>query len=184
MLIELADDLASPGTLDPAKWRHALANVALSHYEGKHFVLGSPHLLARLCAAESLDAAVRGRFKEIRDRVQDGHALRREAHVLLRVHASDSVMVTAEESAQRTIFNVGLLWFVDSGRAQATRLLWQAGAASVDVAVTHALIDAASLQALHAAGVGQFWSTDCVAHPSNCVPMASALAQALGGLHA
>lgn len=68
--------------------------------------------------------------------------------------------------------------------AQATRLLWQAGAASVDVAVTHALIDAASLQALHAAGVGQFWSTDCVAHPSNCVPMASALAQALGGLHA
>ncbi len=68
--------------------------------------------------------------------------------------------------------------------AQATRLLWQAGAASVDVAVTHALIDAASLQALHAAGVGQFWSTDCVAHPSNCVPIASALAQALGGLHA
>ena len=67
--------------------------------------------------------------------------------------------------------------------AQATRLLRQAGAASVDVAVTHALIDAASLAALHAAGVGQFWSTDCVAHPSNCVPMAAALAQALAGLH-
>ena len=62
---------------------------------------------------------------------------------------------------------------------QATRLLKAAGAASVDVAVTHALIDAASLDALHAAGVGQVWSTDCVAHPTNAVAMAPALAQAL-----
>ena len=63
--------------------------------------------------------------------------------------------------------------------AQATRLLRAAGAVSVDVAVTHALIDAAALDALHAAGVGQFWSTDCVAHPTNAVAMAGALAQAL-----
>ena len=61
--------------------------------------------------------------------------------------------------------------------AQATRLLLQAGAASVDVAVTHALIDADALAALHAAGVGQFWSTDCVAHPTNTVPMATELAR-------
>ena len=69
-----------------------------------------------------------------------------------------------------------------SGQAAAvgpTRLLRTAGAASVDVAVTHALIDAASLDALHAAGVGQVWSTDCVAHPTNAVAMAPALAQAL-----
>ena len=64
---------------------------------------------------------------------------------------------------------------------QATHLLMAAGAASLDVAVTHALIDAASLHALHQAGVGQFWSTDCVAHPSNVVSMAPALARALGG---
>lgn len=63
--------------------------------------------------------------------------------------------------------------------AQATRLLRAAGAASVDVAVTHALLDASALAALHSAGVGQFWSTDCVPHASNCVPMAGALAQAL-----
>lgn len=61
--------------------------------------------------------------------------------------------------------------------AQATRLLLQAGAASVDVAVTHALIDVPSLAALHAAGVGQFWSTDCVEHPSNAVVMATELAR-------
>ena len=66
--------------------------------------------------------------------------------------------------------------------AQATRLLRAAGAASVDVAVTHALIDAASLDALHAAGVGQVWSTDCVTHPTNAVAMAPALAQALYAL--
>jgi orotate phosphoribosyltransferase len=36
--------------------------------------------------------------------------------------------------------------------AQAARLLLQDGAASVDVAVTHALIDAEALAALHAAG--------------------------------
>jgi len=47
------------------------------------------------------------------------------------------------------------------------------------VAVTHALIDADALAALHAAGVGQFWSTDCVAHPSNAVAMAGELARGL-----
>ena len=36
--------------------------------------------------------------------------------------------------------------------AQAARLLLQDGAASVDVAVTHVLIDAEALAALHAAG--------------------------------
>ena len=44
--------------------------------------------------------------------------------------------------------------------------------------VTHALIAAAALDALYAAGVGQFWSTDCVDHPTNAVAMAGALAQA------
>jgi len=63
--------------------------------------------------------------------------------------------------------------------AQATRLLLQAGAASVDVAVTHALIAPDALTALHEAGVGCFWSTDCVAHASNAVAMAPALATAL-----
>lgn len=65
---------------------------------------------------------------------------------------------------------------------EATRLLRAAGAASVDVAVTHALIADPDLAALHTAGVGAFWSTDCVPHPSNCVSMAQALGSALGTL--
>ncbi len=66
--------------------------------------------------------------------------------------------------------------------AQAARLLLQDGAASVDVAVTHALIDAEALAALHAAGAGEFWSTDCVAHPTNAVAMAVELARGVGQL--
>lgn len=66
--------------------------------------------------------------------------------------------------------------------AQATRLLRAAGAASVDVAVTHALFAGDALQALHDAGVGEVWSTDCIPHASNAVPMAAPLAQALRSL--
>ncbi len=63
--------------------------------------------------------------------------------------------------------------------AQATRLLRAAGAASVDVAVTHALFAGDALQVMREAGVGQVWSTDCIEHPSNVVAMAPLLAQAL-----
>ncbi len=63
--------------------------------------------------------------------------------------------------------------------AQAARLLLAAGAASVDVAVTHALFAEGAEQALHEAGVGAVWSTDCIPHPSNVVAMAPLLAQAL-----
>lgn len=63
--------------------------------------------------------------------------------------------------------------------AMATRALRAAGAASVDVAVTHALFAGDALQVMHDAGVGEVWSTDCIAHPSNVVAMAPLLAQAL-----
>ena len=68
-----------------------------------------------------------------------------------------------------------------SGRtlAQAAQLLRNAGAASVDVAVTHALFGGDALDVVRAAGVGEIWSTDCIAHASNVVPMAGALTQAL-----
>ncbi len=70
---------------------------------------------------------------------------------------------------------------VSSGHtlAGATRLLRAVGAASVDVAVTHALFAGDALAQLEAAGVGQVWSTDCIAHPSNAVSVAPLLAEAL-----
>lgn len=63
--------------------------------------------------------------------------------------------------------------------AQAARGLLAAGAASVDVAVTHALFAGDAGQLLWDAGVRQVWSTDCIAHPSNAVSMAAPIAAAL-----
>jgi ribose-phosphate pyrophosphokinase len=66
---------------------------------------------------------------------------------------------------------------------EATRLLLAAGARSVDVAVTHALFAGDALQRLQATGVGQVWSTDCIAHPSNAVSVVGAVAEALAALY-
>ena len=66
--------------------------------------------------------------------------------------------------------------------ARAAELLLAAGAASVDVAVTHALFSGDALQVMKNAGVGEVWSTDCVAHRSNVVSMASTIAEALAML--
>lgn len=68
--------------------------------------------------------------------------------------------------------------------AQAARALLAAGATSVDVAVSHALFAQGALALVKAAGVGQVWSTDCIAHESNAVSMVPALAKALRSLHA
>jgi ribose-phosphate pyrophosphokinase len=66
--------------------------------------------------------------------------------------------------------------------AEAARLLLAAGADSVDVAVTHALFAGDALQVLLGAGVGEIWSTDCIAHVSNVISMAPVMAAALTGL--
>jgi len=63
--------------------------------------------------------------------------------------------------------------------AAAARLLLAAGAASVDVAVTHALFAGDAIQVIQDAGVGHVWSTDCITHASNAVSMAEPIASAL-----
>jgi ribose-phosphate pyrophosphokinase len=54
-----------------------------------------------------------------------------------------------------------------------------AGAASVDVAVTHALFVGDALEAVHAAGVRHVWSSDAVPHASNAVSIVPLVAAAL-----
>ncbi len=68
-----------------------------------------------------------------------------------------------------------------SGRtmARAAEQLLAAGAASVDVAVTHALFAGDALATIKQAGVRHIWSTDCIAHDSNAISMAPVLAEAL-----
>jgi len=62
----------------------------------------------------------------------------------------------------------------------AAQQLLARGAASVDVAVTHALFNGDALPALHSAGVRHVWSSNAVPHASNAVSVAPLLAAALG----
>jgi ribose-phosphate pyrophosphokinase len=63
--------------------------------------------------------------------------------------------------------------------AQAARALLAAGAATVDVAVTHALFAEGAVSLILDAGVNEIWSTDCIPHPSNAVTMAALIAAVL-----
>lgn len=68
--------------------------------------------------------------------------------------------------------------------ACAASRLRAAGAVSVDVAVTHALFVDGALETIRQAGVGEVWSTDCIAHPTNALSVAPLLAAALQILNA
>ena len=63
--------------------------------------------------------------------------------------------------------------------AQAARQLLAAGAASVDVAVTHALFVAGAWSMILNAGVREVWSTDCIKHASNAISMSGPIGEAL-----
>lgn len=63
--------------------------------------------------------------------------------------------------------------------AQATRQLLAAGAASVDVTVTHALFVGDAWSMILDAGVREVWSTDCVKHASNAISMSRPIGEAL-----
>lgn len=66
--------------------------------------------------------------------------------------------------------------------ARAAQLLREAGAASVDVAVTHALFAEGAVALIRAAGVDRIWSTDCIPHASNAVSIVPEVAALLRGL--
>ncbi len=72
-----------------------------------------------------------------------------------------------------------------SGRtlARAAQLLLALGAASVDVAVTHALFADDALEVIAKAGVFHMWSTDCVLHATNSVSVSSLIAFELNKLN-
>ncbi len=63
--------------------------------------------------------------------------------------------------------------------ANAAQACLAAGARSVDVAVTHALFADNAFDVMLRAGVGDVWSTDCIAHPSNAVSVAAMIADEL-----
>lgn len=66
--------------------------------------------------------------------------------------------------------------------ARAARLLKEAGAVSVDVAVTHALFAEGAEALIRAAGVDRIWSTDCIPHSTNAVSIVPEVVALLRGL--
>lgn len=63
--------------------------------------------------------------------------------------------------------------------ATAAALLREAGCASVDVAVTHALFSENALEVIHQQGIRHVWSTDCIFHSSNATSVAPLIARAI-----
>jgi ribose-phosphate pyrophosphokinase len=62
---------------------------------------------------------------------------------------------------------------------KAVQRLRRAGAASIDIAVAHAMTTPGVTDALMKAGVRRFVSTDSVRHSTNAAPLAPLLAQAV-----
>ena len=67
--------------------------------------------------------------------------------------------------------------------AQAAQGLFAAGAATVAVAVTHALFAPGALERINKAGVQDIWSTDSIPHASNVTHLASSLAEAVAVIY-
>ncbi len=87
------------------------------------------------------------------------------------VQAREVVLIDDVASTARTLVN-------------AAKLLLARGAASIDVAVTHALFAGDADAVLRAAGVRHVWSTDSIVHASNAIALAPMLAQALQRVYA
>ena len=99
-------------------------------------------------------------------------------------HGDRSVDITLPQSdfAGRAVVLLDDIASSGHTLANVTRLLIAAGAATVDVAVTHALFAYDAIKLIKDAGVSNIWSTDCIPHPSNAVSMAPLIATVITSL--
>lgn len=168
-------------TVDPHL--HRVATLAEAVPVARTVVLSGAPLLADLIAQQRPGALLVGPDEEAAQWVAQAAARHGFDHaVCTKVRHGDRQVEIALPALDVRGRAVVLLDDVASSGhtlAQAARGLLAAGAASVDVAVTHALFAGDAGQLLQQAGIGQVWSTDCIAHPSNAVSMAPALAAAL-----
>ncbi|MEI7539030.1 MAG: phosphoribosyltransferase family protein, partial [Comamonadaceae bacterium] len=173
-------------TVDPHLHRVATLHEALP--AGNTLVLSGAPLLSDLIATHHSAALLVGPDEESAQWVAQAAARHGLEHAVCRKlrHGDRSVHIELPHCTLTGRHVVLLDDVASTGHtlAEAARLLLTGGAASVDVAVTHALFEASALPLLRAAGVSEVWSTDCVAHASNAVSMAASLAQALALIEA
>lgn len=172
-------------TVDPHLHRVATLQEAVPVPQA--VVLSGAPLLADLVAQQRPNALLVGPDEESAQWIAQAAARHGFDHAVCRKvrHGDRSVAIELPPTPFSGRAVVLLDDVASSGHtlAQAARLLLAAGAASVDVAVTHALFAGDALQLLAEAGIGQVWSTDCIAHVSNAVSMAPAIAAALADLN-
>lgn len=171
-------------TVDPHLHRIASLDEAIPR--GAAVSLSGAPLLAELIAAQLANPLLIGPDAESRQWIEaaaTGHGFDFGVCSKQR-HGDRAVDIALPEVAVAGRAVVLLDDVASSGHtlARAAELLLAAGAASVDVAVTHALFAGTALELLQQAGVRQVWSSDCIAHPSNAVSVAPLLAGALASL--
>lgn len=166
-------------TVDPHL--HRIASLAEAIPRGVAVSLSGAPMLAELIAEQVEQPLLLGPDAESAQWV--GPAVHGWAHgVCTKLRSGDRQVQISLPALDLRGRNVVLLDDVaSSGRtlAAAAQQALAAGAATVDVAVTHALFAGDALAVIAAAGVGRVWSTDCISHPSNAIAMAPCLAQAL-----
>ncbi len=168
-------------TVDPHLHRvHRLDEVVPGR---RGVALSAAPLLGRWIAERLPDALLLGPDEEAQQWVRAAAQVRGLDHAVCRKqrHGDRAVDVSVPDVAVRGRRVVLLDDVASTGRtlAEAARGVLRQGAASVDVAVTHALMVDDAWVEMQAAGVRHLWSTDCVPHASNAVSVVPLLAEAV-----
>ena len=154
--------------------------------EGRAIALSAAPLLGDWVGQRQPDALLLGPDEESLQWVRAAAAVHRLEHAVCRKrrHADRTVEVELPQLDLRGRAVVLLDDVASTGCTfvEAARGVLARGAASVDVAVTHALMVGDAMERLRAAGVRHVWSTDSVPHSSNVVSVAPMLAAALSGV--
>jgi len=167
-------------TIDPHL--HRIASLDEVMPKGAGVALSAAPVLGRWIAARVPGALLIGPDEEsgqwVREAAQAGGLDCAVGHKVR--HGDHQVTLALPELAVQGRAVVLLDDMASTGRTLigAAQGLLARGAASVDVAVTHALFNGDALPALQAAGVRHVWSSNSVPHASNAVSVVSLLAEA------
>lgn len=175
-------------TIDPHL--HRIASLDEVMPAGRGVSLSAAGLLGAWAARQVRDVLLLGPDEESAPWV--GRAARDGAAALGRPQPLDHACCVKQRSGDRDVRVTLPRGLALQGRAvvliddiastgrtllDATRQCLEGGAASVDVAVTHALFVGDAHTLLRQAGVRHIWSTDCVPHASNAVSVVPLLAE-------
>jgi ribose-phosphate pyrophosphokinase len=154
---------------------------------GQAIRLSGAPLLADLIAQRRPDALLIGPDEESAQWVAQAAARHGFDHAVCRkVRRNDSsvdIYLPPIGPAGRAVVLLDDVVSTGHTLACAAQSLLGAGAASVDVAVTHPLFAGNALQVIKNSGVGEIWSTDSIEHSTNAMSVAPLIAEALIGLN-